>query len=230
MNFSYLNSNIYSSKCDLVVEQIREAIMSGNINPGEKLPQDKLAAEFNISQTPIREALRVLETEGVLEHSSNKGVRVSEVSLEELVEISQIRRVLEPLAIRCAIKRLDNEVVSELEVIHAKMVESVRTGNLRECKLLDYRFHMSIYKQSGMPHLIRFINILWTKVPNDVYAVFPESLNTTLEEHRQLLDAIEQREIEKSKLCMERHMDRVLVEIIKYVREKGIEQTSSLEN
>ena len=97
---------MYKSKKDLVVDVIREAILSGELEPGARLLQEDLAERLQVSSTPVREALRQLESEGILQSSPNRGVRVTEVDFGAVREIYQIRAELEALATRCAAPRL----------------------------------------------------------------------------------------------------------------------------
>lgn len=182
---------VFKTKKDLVIEILREAIVSGELEPGERLLQDRLAERLNVSATPIREALRELQAEGVLSHTPHQGVRVSEVKLEEAQEIYMIRGLLEQLATCLAVPRLGSSDVQALTAQLARMDAYIERGELTQIRLPDYRFHMLIYRAAGMPHLLRIITDLWTRFPSDALYVLPGRPRSSVKEHRGIMQAIE---------------------------------------
>src|SRR5262245_9077955 len=107
-------ASLNRTKKDKVVESIREAVLSGELQPGERLEQDKLAERFSVSPTPVREALRQLEAEGIVDYNPHRGVRVAEVSLSDVREIYLIRGTLEALATRLAVSYLNSSHILRL--------------------------------------------------------------------------------------------------------------------
>src|SRR5260221_13041955 len=94
------------TKKDLLVEMLPEAILSGDLAPGDRLLQEELAERFDVSPTPVREAIQQLVAEGVLSHSPYKGVQVADVELETIQEVYLIRGAVEGLATRLAVPNL----------------------------------------------------------------------------------------------------------------------------
>jgi len=108
-----------------VYEKVKQLILSGNLAPGSQLLEGRLAAQLNVSRTPVREALHVLEMEGFLESFPRIGYRVRQITWEEVIEINEIRAVLEPLAASKAIERGDQ---SYIEVLEGVMKQSEATA------------------------------------------------------------------------------------------------------
>ena len=204
----------YSTKKDIVIEEIRELILTGELGPGDRLLQDELAEQLNISQTPIREALRVLEAEGVLEHEPHKGVRVAEVSASEISEIYMIRAELESLAIREAVKNVTPDDIIYLKSLLETMNNLIMLKEYRETSVPDYQFHMYIYKLAKMPSLFQMIRSLWSKIPSDIRQVFPNSAESSAQEHTAILDALTAKDVKLSEESLRKHMDRVLSDLL----------------
>lgn len=210
----------YITKKDIVIEEIRELILTGKLAPGDRLLQDELAEKFNISQTPIREALRVLEAEGVLEHEPHKGVRVAEISISELSEIYQIRAELESLAIREASQKVTTDDIILLKSLIETMNNYIKAGEYKETSVPDYQFHMYIYKLANMPLLFQLIRSLWSKIPSDIRQVFPNSGKSSAEEHMAILEALEAKDPAMCEEKLRKHMGRVLAELLLFLQEK----------
>lgn len=208
----------YSTKKDIVIEEIRELILTGELGPGDRLLQDELAEQLNISQTPIREALRVLEAEGVLEHEPHKGVRVAEVSASEISEIYMIRAELESLAIREAVKNITTDDIIYLKSLLETMNNLILAKEYRETSVPDYQFHMYIYKLAKMPSLFQMIRSLWSKIPSDIRQVFPNSAESSTQEHTAILDALTAKDAKLSEECLRKHMDRVLSDLLSHLK------------
>lgn len=208
------------TKRDIVLDLVREAILSGVYSPGDKILQDKLAEELNISQTPIREALRVLEAEGVIKYSPHKGVRVANMTVEEVKEIYEIRRELEPLAVHHAVPNISKQDLQELWNLQKEMGNMVNINGDERIQIPSYRFHMLIYKSANMPELLRIIKMLWSKSPHDVLQTIPGRDFNSLNDHEEILLSIEKRDVAECKRQMRKHLDHVLTEIVLFINEQ----------
>src|SRR5262245_2032870 len=127
-----MGSQNVKTKKDTIVEELREAILSGELEPGERLRQDKLAARYRVSSTPVREALRELEAEGVLDHLPRRGVRVVDVNqttLRDMREIYLIRGALEALATRMGVSYLNTAHVQRMKALLHDMESETESGN-----------------------------------------------------------------------------------------------------
>lgn len=198
--------SLYKTKKDIVVEVVRKAILSGELEPGERLTQNELAERLNVSPTPVREALRQLEAEGILDHSPHKGVRVAEVNLEDVREIYLIRSVLEPLATREAIPNFDHTDIQRIRTLQNQIDTCLEKEKLKKLRKPNYQLHMLIYEAAGMPELYRIIQNLWTKFPWDTLHVLPGRASVSGEEHRQIIEAIEAGDAKLAAQRMQEHI------------------------
>lgn len=206
----------FRSKSDIVADMVREAILCGDLVPGERLYQVKLAARLSISPTPVREAFRRLETEGILDHFPDKGVRVAEAHLKDVQEICVMRCALEPLAIRAAVPRLTSADIKDLKTRQSDMERHVQDGELRSLLKLNYEFHMAIYKAAGMPLLYRVIRSLWTKYPWDTLMVVPGRAARSVAEHANIIKSIEEGDPTLAAQNVQLHIERGAESLVEY--------------
>lgn len=212
-----MKKQIHKTKRDFVVDTLRDAILSGEIHPGERLLQDELAEDFKVSSTPIREALRLLEAEGILEHIPHKGVRVAEVSLEDVHEIYAIRSALEPLAIRHAIPNQGEASIQHLLALNEHMETHIHNEQLEELRHLNYEFHMLIYKSAGFPLLLQIIRSLWTKFPWDTLHTIPSRAQESIKEHKHIIQAIVDGNAELADQSIQKHIQNAATALYKYL-------------
>ena len=207
------NDLTHKTKKDLMVKMLREAILGGELQPGERLLQEDLAERFQVSPTPVREAIQQLIAEGILSHSPYKGVQVAEVELQDVQEVYLIRSMLEYLATREAVPNLRvsdiqklHRIEHEIEAVVAEMDEgATEPGRLLR---LNRDFHMLIYEAADLPQLLRIIKTHWIKSPWDTLFVVPQRAHMVVEEHRLILEAIDQGDAEKTGLQMRHHIER----------------------
>lgn len=216
---------MYKSKKDLVVDVIREAILSGELEPGERLLQDDLAERLQVSSTPVREALRQLESEGILQSSPNRGVRVAEVDWQAVREIYLIRADLEALATRMAVPRLTAADLKQLGTLHAQIEDLIRRNELKELRRLNYELHICIYQAAGMPELLKIIRSLWTKFPWDTLHVLPNRAFMSADEHARLIAAMTAGEAEQAGQLMREHIEISARELDRYLAQAAAEPT-----
>jgi DNA-binding GntR family transcriptional regulator len=212
-----IEKGIYKSKKDLVVDALREAILSGELEPGARLLQEDLAERLKMSSTPVREALRQLESEGILQSSPNRGVRVAEVDLRSVHEIYMIRANLEALATRVAAPKLQSAHLSHLRALHARIETLIEQGELKELRRLNYELHILIYETADLPELLKIIRSLWTKFPWDTLHVLPERASASSAEHGQLIDALAAGNIELAGQLMQAHIESGSRELDRYL-------------
>jgi DNA-binding GntR family transcriptional regulator len=185
---------------NIVVERLREMIAQGQLHPGEWLRQERLARELGVSHTPIREALKQLEAEGLVEHMPYRGVRLVQFSLDDVVDVYTLRRALEGLAAAAAAARLDSAGVAELRRLHEAMVAfEPPIDHLQEINELNREFHHQIILASGRTYLIRTLEQIWSWFPTMLWNQFaltadastPERTDADNHEHGQIVAALE---------------------------------------
>jgi DNA-binding GntR family transcriptional regulator len=146
----------YRTTQKTVVEHLRGQILRGTMAPGTRLLQAELAAELQISTTPVREALRQLVAEGLLDGDAHRGVVVHQASREELEDIYEIRMALEPLAIASTVKRVTDEELRQVESI----VEEMDSADAERFVELNVLFHKLLADAAGRPRLAAILTNL----------------------------------------------------------------------
>ena len=177
------------TKTEAAFHTLRAAIGEGRFRPGERLTLARLLEELDMSPTPIREAIRLLQAEGLLEHEPHHGVVVAEYSPEKAEEIYRLRGVLEPLATELAVERATPEQVESIRRLHDALAEAVRERNPRtDVAELNAEWHRALYAASGSRYLQEFIAKLWTAIP--VRAIWlTRRAERSIEHHEAIMEA-----------------------------------------
>lgn len=195
-------SNEYLGKVDVVTEILREMITTGELAPGTELRQRELARQFNVSPTPVREALRTLESEGLVGTELHRGARVAELNIEQQEENYLILAELESLATRLAIPKLTEEDLVEIRA-GEKAFGEVQDGN-PAAKDLNRQFHFRIYECARSPLLLSLMRVLWSSFGYGPHLWRPHE--TSVVEHRQLVDALAASDVEKAAGLTRQHV------------------------
>ncbi|WP_283136517.1 GntR family transcriptional regulator [Rhizohabitans arisaemae] len=181
-----------ASMTQVVARQLREAIFDGVLEPGAAIRQEAMARELGVSRIPVREALRHLESEGLVTIRANSGARVAVLDFDEYAEIYKIRERLEPLALAESIGRLTEEQRAEAARLAAEVEAS--TGDPKAWLDADRRFHLACYAGVSTPRLLRMIVDFWNttqRYRRILLATFSdEDFATAHVEHRLILDAL----------------------------------------
>jgi DNA-binding GntR family transcriptional regulator len=199
-------------------------IAQGELRAGEWLRQERIARELGISFTPIREALKQLEAEGLVEHVPYRGVRVVTFSIDDLLDIYTMRSVLEGLAAASAAERITDAQLAELRAIDARMKALHGPEHLAQVRELNQRFHLLIVGASGRKYLIRTLNAIWTWFPTMLWSQFlpansdpPEREHEDNTEHTLILAALERRDPDGAARAVRSHIDRARQTLINYL-------------
>lgn len=145
--------------------QIKDLLLSGQLEPGEQLSLRSMAAALGVSVMPVREAVNQLVADQALEVAPNRAIRVPRMSRDQFTEITQIRIEIEGYAVAQACERINNEDLTKLEELNlqlARAMESKETS--RDVVSLNKEFHFTAYAASGMPMLVKFIEPLWLRI------------------------------------------------------------------
>ncbi len=140
---------------------LHEAIVTGKLEPGERLPIEELAGPLQMSPMPVREALRRLHAAGLVENIPHRGARVTELSIDDLREVYEARLELEPLAVRHAAERFTDEDARTAAAALDRHVRAYRRGDVNETFTAHTDFHFALYRASGSRWLLRLITPLW---------------------------------------------------------------------
>ncbi len=155
-----INSNEYLPLRDVVFNTLRDAILTGKLQPGERLMENQLAEKLGVSRTPIREALRMLKLENLVELTPRKGAQVLDMSEKDIVNVLEIREVLEGLAAQLACKKMTSETLEELKKTELEFEQFAKENDLEKVVSIDEHFHDIIFASTENERLIQIFNNL----------------------------------------------------------------------
>ncbi|MGP4020350.1 GntR family transcriptional regulator [Saccharopolyspora sp. 5N708] len=185
---------LYTSKTELVTSMLRELIVTGELEAGTSLRQRDLATRLGVSPTPVREALRRLESEGLVTTDQHRSATVAESWLDATEENYLIRAALESLAAKLAANRITAEQLAAIEKINAQIVEldddSLAYG------ALNRDFHFGIYQAAGTPVLLSLMRMLWQAMPDGPKVV--RSHRESAAEHAAIVEALRDGDAERA--------------------------------
>lgn len=210
---------------EIVYESLRKTIISGVIPVGERIVEKEYASRLNISRTPVREALRMLEMEELIESIPRVGVVVKRISPEDVVEIYKIRQQLEILATTTAMENITKEEINEIKELLDLTEQKNNEGDVEEVIRLFGEFNKKIYKASGMKRLAGMIGRLNEYIQRfrNISISENERREKALREHREILRLIE----EKNKPGLEKIIhDHLQVSIEVVMRDMKNKQNS----
>lgn len=153
-----LNMDDYLPLRDVVFNTLRRAILKGELKPGERLMEIKLANRLGVSRTPIREAIRKLELEGLVIMVPRKGAQVAQITAKDLNDVLEVRRGLEELAIKIACERISDEQVKQLEQASRRFEDTIDTNDITALAKADVEFHEIIYQATNNRRLNQLLN------------------------------------------------------------------------
>jgi DNA-binding GntR family transcriptional regulator len=189
------------------VETLRHAILGGVLQPGTRLVLAELATRLGVSATPIREAIRDLAAEGLVDFDSYKSATVHVPTIEETRENYDLMLVLEPIAIRRAIERITDEQLDHAEALHQGMVET--RDDVGAWVELNREFHQTLIEPAASPRLTRIIagvRNIGSLLVTIAIRHLPAQLDQSNEEHGQILAAFRKRDVEEAVRLSEAHL------------------------
>jgi DNA-binding GntR family transcriptional regulator len=195
---------IYTSKTEMVAATLRELILTGTVPAGTALRQRDVAERLNVSPTPVREAFRILESEGLLAGDVHRGFTVLEAEQGEAEEVAQIRVALETLAASLAAERISPIELSELKEINKRLIEL--DGDHAASAELNRNFHFAIFRAARSPLLSSLMRLLWRSLPDGRPAV--RAANRSVADHNKLIAALQARNAEQASGLMKDHILR----------------------
>lgn len=196
----------YATKADLALRTLRERILTGEFPPGSKLDINRLAAEFEMSQTPIREALRLLQSDRLVSYVPHRGTVVAGVSERELAQIFELRILLEPAAVKAAVETLDEAQLRELERLHAETVEAAE-DSVALFTERNAEWHWTLYEGATSPYLADFIRRLWDAFPWRTTVSVGGRRDAAVIEHEAIMDAVRSRDAAAAATLMRAHIE-----------------------
>ena len=201
------------SLADRARDKLRAAILEGELKAGEKINIERVASKFGISRTPIREALKALETEGLVQIQTNRGAMVAPQAWQEIEHRFRIRGLLEGYAAELACERKDSELITFLQEncgLAKKECHTFQTATADQARRiaeLNRAFHRAIWRGAGSLTLVRLLDAL--DLPQSFSDSFYQDKNArdvVLQHHEAILAAIIIGDAQKARSCMERHI------------------------
>lgn len=216
---SKINFNDYKPLRDVIFDAIREAIITGELKPGERLMEVQLAAKMGVSRTPVREAIRKLELEGLVNMLPRKGAHVANLSVKNIMDVLEVRASLDSLATELAAARMTPDELAELKQVQAQFVGSVEKDHLQGLIKKDIEFHEVIYRASRNEKLIQIANNLREQVLRFriIYLKDHGNPREVMKEHDEIIEAIISKDGEKAQTAAKNHIRKQEQAIIKAV-------------
>lgn len=196
------------TKAAAAFNALRQAIEEGRLRPGDRLRTAELSRELGMSSTPIREALRLLQAEGLVEYEEHRGLSVRRFSSEQVDEVYRLRMALEPLATRLAVERASESQLAELRKVHGSLrrLAQQRPGGHQAARL-NTEWHRLLYAASGSGLLVDFINRLWGALPVEVLWT-SDHMASSVNNHESIMERLLARDSEGAAELMARHIRR----------------------
>lgn len=217
-----LNMNAYLPLRDVVFNTLREAILKGELKPGECLMELQLAAKLGVSRTPIREAIRMLEQEGLAVTIPRKGAEVARMTEKDMEDVLEIREALDELAAKIACTRMTEDQLKQLETIKETFVESTRSHDVKRIAEADVSFHDVIYEATGNPKLVSMLNNLREQIYRYRVEYLKEEKNypTLIGEHEAIVEALYARNQDEVVRAMHTHIENQASAVKEIIREQ----------
>ena len=200
-----LNMDAYLPLRDVVFNTLREAILKGELKPGERLMELQLAAKLGVSRTPIREAIRMLEQEGLAVTIPRKGAEVAKMTEKDMEDVLQIRDALDALT----------ETMHEFE-------ESTKSKDLKKIAAADVQFHDIIYQATGNPKLVNMLNNLREQMYRYRVEYLKDERNypTLMREHSEIVEGLMTKDKGRVTEAMHKHVKNQVVAVKEMIREQ----------
>lgn len=198
------------SLTSIIFDRIREDILNDQYATGSKIIEAKLADELGVSRTPVREALKQLELDGLVENIPNRGVVVKGISKQDISDIYTIRQAIEGIAATWCVERITDQEVQELKEIFDLMEFYTFKKDVEKISELNTRFHEVIYhstKSRYLEHVLKDFQI-FIKSTRNKSLKSEGRLDEALEEHRRIIEAIMAKDVEAAKSSIAHHVDK----------------------
>ena len=214
--------NEYLPLRDVVFNTLRQAILRGELKPGERLMEIQLANKLGVSRTPIREAIRKLELEGLVLMIPRKGAEVAEITEKSLRDVLEVRRALEELAVELVCEKITDEQIQDLKDAAEEFKESLKDGDITRIAEADVKFHDVIYMATDNQKLIQLLNNL----REQMYRYRVEYLKRSdfhqqlIDEHEEIIETIESGQKDRAVQVVCQHVDNQVEAVMDTIRTK----------
>ena len=220
-----VNMNEYLPLRDVVFNTLRKVILRGELKPGERLMEIQLANKLGVSRTPIREAIRKLELEGLVLMIPRKGAEVAQITEKNMQDVLEVRKALEELSVQLACERITPEQVEEMKMAAEDFRKVLKSGDVTKIAEADVKFHDIIFAATNNQRLITLLNNLREQMYRFrvEYLKQKECYPQLLEEHDKLIALISGGEVEEACELMGCHIDNQASTVSDVIRRDQVE-------
>ena len=213
----HVSMNEYLPLRDVVFNTLRDAILHGELLPGERLMEITLANRLGVSSTPVREAIRKLELEGLVIMVPRKGAQVAQITEKDLNDVLEVRLGLEELAMQFACERIGEPQLEQIREAALEFEQVMESDDITALAQADVKFHELIYEATKNRRLIQIINNLREQMYRYriEYLKDGNARRTLVKEHREIYEALKERDYKKANDCMRDHIENQQKAIIK---------------
>ena len=217
-----LNMDAYLPLRDVVFNTLREAILRGDLVAGERLMELQLAAKLGVSRTPIREAIRMLEQQGLAITIPRKGAIVAGMTEKDMQDVLEIREALEELSVQVACDKITDEEIAELQKNMKNFEHSLKSGDLKKMAHADVEFHDVIYRATDNPKLINMLNNLREQMYRYrvEYLKNPQNHEQLLHEHEAIYKGIVEKDKSAVTEMIRKHISNQVAVVKHMIREQ----------
>jgi DNA-binding GntR family transcriptional regulator len=198
-----------------VLERLRDMIIEGRLTPGQRINEGAVGAQLGVSRTPLREAIKTLASEGLVEIQPAKGAIVRKLSAHDLVQILEVLKTLEQLGGRMTCAQASDEAVAAIKALHDEMMELYRARNRLDYFKLNQAIHSAIVAASGNDVLVEMHGTLQARIKRLRFVgnEGPEKWAGAVAEHEEMIEALLQRDGEALAAVIGKHMDSTLIRV-----------------
>lgn len=213
--------NEYLPLRDVVFNTLRQAILKGELKPGERLMEIQLANKLGVSRTPIREAIRKLELEGLVLMIPRKGAEVADITEKNMRDVLEVRKALEELAAHLACDRITDEQLAELKAASREFEHVLKADDVTKIAEADVKFHDVLYRATDNQRLLTMLSNLREQMYRFrvEYLKKEEFHPLLLEEHKKIIEAIESHDQDKVNSIIDLHIDNQMETVREIIRE-----------
>ncbi|MHC1749491.1 MAG: GntR family transcriptional regulator [Cellulosilyticaceae bacterium] len=220
---SNMKINEYLPLRDIVFQTLRKAILTGELEPGARLMETQLGEKLGVSRTPIREAIRKLELEGLVIMVPRKGAQVAQFTEKDIEDVLEVRAALEALAARLACKKMDDRAFLRLQLVIAEYEYAAKENDIEVMIQKDVEFHETIFNATENEKLIQLFNNLREQVHRYRIAYLKniEDSEAVRVEHIELLEALKSQNEDLASNLASKHIETQCQSIMQFIRSKS---------
>lgn len=217
-----MESDEYLPLRDVVFKTLRQAILKGDMEPGERLMEITLANKLGVSRTPIREAIRKLELEGLVHMVPRKGAVVASISEKDMRDVLEVRVTLEELAVKLAIQNMEESDIDLLKRTARNFESAVIARDIVDIVEADVMFHDVIYNKTNNGRLIQIINNLREQMYRYrlEYVKDARTHSILISEHQDIIAALEKRDVDEAKNAVRQHIVNQEKGIVRAIKDR----------